>query len=68
MTIEPYDTADFLKTAKAQAAYMEAAFAENDPDFFQSATRTVARAKERTDRTIVDESVAMIGPIVTTEN
>ena len=43
--ITPFDTADYLDDEETIAAYLSAALAENDPDAFLQAIRTVARAR-----------------------
>ncbi|WP_157017481.1 addiction module antidote protein [Mesorhizobium xinjiangense] len=47
MTFEsaPYDSAEFLEDDEAIAAYLEEAFATNDPAFILKALGTVARAR-----------------------
>lgn len=40
-----WDSADYLKTAEARAAYLDAALEEGDPAFFQHALGIVARAQ-----------------------
>ena len=41
----PFDAADYLDDEETIAAYLSAALAENDPDAFLQAIRTVARAR-----------------------
>ena len=43
--ITPFDAADYLDDEETIAAYLSAALAENDPDAFLQAIRTVARAR-----------------------
>ena len=43
--ITPFDAADYLDDEDTIAAYLSAALAENDPDAFLQAIRTVARAR-----------------------
>ena len=43
--ITPFDVADYLDDEETIAAYLSAALAENDPDAFLQAIRTVARAR-----------------------
>jgi probable addiction module antidote protein len=44
-----FDAADYLDSAEAIAAYLEVAFAEDDPAFIANALGTVARAKGMTE-------------------
>jgi len=41
----PWDAAEFLKTERDIAFYLEAVMAENDPDLFKAALGDVARAR-----------------------
>ncbi len=41
----PFDAADYLDSDEKIEAYLEAAFEENDPAFFQKALGAVARAQ-----------------------
>jgi len=41
----PWDAAEFLKTERDIALYLEAVMAENDPDLFKAALGDVARAR-----------------------
>ena len=43
--ITSFDAADYLDDEETIAAYLSAALAENDPDAFLQAIRTVARAR-----------------------
>ena len=43
--ITPFDAADYLDDEETIAAYLSTALAENDPDAFLQAIRTVARAR-----------------------
>ena len=43
--LTPFDAADYLDDEETIAAYLSAALAENDPDAFLQAIRTVARAR-----------------------
>ena len=43
--ITPFDAADYLDDEETIAVYLSAALAENDPDAFLQAIRTVARAR-----------------------
>ena len=43
--ITPFDAADYLDDEETIAASLSAALAENDPDAFLQAIRTVARAR-----------------------
>jgi probable addiction module antidote protein len=47
LTLTPYDSADYLKTEAAQAAYLEAALEDspNDPAALAEALNTIARAR-----------------------
>ena len=45
----PYDSAEFLDSAEAISAYLEAAFEEKDPAFITHALGVVARAKGMSD-------------------
>jgi probable addiction module antidote protein len=45
----PFDAAEYLDSAEAIAAYLEAAFEEEDPAFIADALGTVARAKGMTE-------------------
>ena len=45
----PYDSADYLDSAEAISAYLEAAFEEDDPAFITHALGVVARAKGMTE-------------------
>ena len=45
LEIAPWDSAELLDTPEAVAAYIEAAFEENDPAFITYALGVVARAK-----------------------
>ena len=44
----PWDTADYLKTEKDIAYYLEAVFEDGDPELITHALGTVARAKGMT--------------------
>ena len=45
----PFDAAEYLDSAEAVAAYLEAAFEDGDPAFIADALGTVARAKGMTE-------------------
>jgi len=45
----PFDTADYLDSPETIAAYLEAAFEDNDPAMIALALGNVARAKGMTD-------------------
>jgi probable addiction module antidote protein len=45
----PFDAAEYLDSAEAIAAYLEAAFEDGDPAFIADALGTVARAKGMTE-------------------
>lgn len=45
--VKDYDMADYLKSEKECEEYLNAAFDENDPEFFVHALGVVARAKGR---------------------
>jgi probable addiction module antidote protein len=45
----PYDSAEFLSDPESMAAYMDEAFATNDPAFIAHALGTIARAKSMTE-------------------
>ena len=45
----PFDVAEYLDSAEAVAAYLEAAFEDGDPAFIADALGTVARAKGMTE-------------------
>ncbi len=45
----PFDAAEYLDSAEAVAAYLEAAFEDGDPTFIADALGTVARAKGMTE-------------------
>jgi probable addiction module antidote protein len=45
----PFDAAEYLDSAEAIAAYLEAAFEDDDPAFIAVALGTVARAKGMTE-------------------
>ena len=47
-TTEPFDAADYLKTADDMAAYLEAALEEGDPRVVAAALGDIARAKGMT--------------------
>jgi probable addiction module antidote protein len=48
-TTRPFDAAEYLDSAAAVAAYLEAAFEDGDPAFIADALGTVARAKGMTE-------------------
>ena len=47
--IQPYDSADYLKTPQDIAAYLEAAFEDGDPALITHALGVVARAEGMTE-------------------
>jgi probable addiction module antidote protein len=44
----PFDAADYLDSDEAVAAYLSAALDDDDPDFFLTAVKDVARARGMT--------------------
>ena len=62
---EPFDAADYLQTAEDVAAYLQAAFAEDDPALWAAAVGDAARARGLTGWKAQDDAPAFADVVKT---